>query len=142
MFLSANLLPLFLNYAPVNLFCCINTALCVFHFQLGGCATIPESDLEERTIIPGSTAMFASHEETTKQKFKPGKKRKIMLFHLEVYSSSSQNACGHTKQMACISVFVGIISSFSCYNSTMCRILSLFSLFCQEWLNCKDQYWN
>uniref|UniRef100_A0A8C5WZY1 Bardet-Biedl syndrome 9 n=1 Tax=Malurus cyaneus samueli TaxID=2593467 RepID=A0A8C5WZY1_9PASS len=26
----------------------------------GGCATIPESDLEERTIIPGSTAMFSS----------------------------------------------------------------------------------
>ncbi|XP_068863678.1 protein PTHB1 isoform X3 [Aphelocoma coerulescens] len=108
----------------------------------GGCATIPESDLEERTIIPGSTAMFSSNGQITKQKSKPGKKRKIMLFHLEVYSSSFQNACGHMKQMACISVFVGIISSFSCYNSTMCRILSLFSLFCQEWLDFKDQSWN
>ncbi|RLW11425.1 hypothetical protein DV515_00001768 [Chloebia gouldiae] len=36
----------------------------------GGCATIPESDLEERTIIPGSTAVFASHGQTTKQKSK------------------------------------------------------------------------
>ncbi|XP_059704475.1 protein PTHB1 isoform X3 [Haemorhous mexicanus] len=38
----------------------------------GGCATIPESDLEERTIIPGSTAVFASLGQTTKQKSKPG----------------------------------------------------------------------
>uniref|UniRef100_H0Z4G5 Bardet-Biedl syndrome 9 n=1 Tax=Taeniopygia guttata TaxID=59729 RepID=H0Z4G5_TAEGU len=38
----------------------------------GGCATIPESDLEERTIIPGSTAVFPSHGQTTKQKSKPG----------------------------------------------------------------------
>ncbi|KAM7072287.1 protein PTHB1 isoform 5-T5 [Acridotheres tristis] len=37
----------------------------------GGCATIPESDLEERTVIPGSTAMFANHGQTTKQKSKP-----------------------------------------------------------------------
>lgn len=142
MFLSADLLTLFLSYAPVNLFCCINPTLSVFHFQLGGCATIPESDLEERTIIPGSTAVFASHGQTTKQKSKPGKKRKIMLFHLEAYSSSFQSACGHIKKMAYISAFVGIISSFSCYNSTMCRILSLSSFFCQEWPNCKGQSWN
>ncbi|XP_056338909.1 protein PTHB1 isoform X2 [Oenanthe melanoleuca] len=38
----------------------------------GGCATIPESDLEERTVILGSTAMFAGHGQTTKQKSKPG----------------------------------------------------------------------
>uniref|UniRef100_A0A8C5IJC4 PTHB1 protein n=1 Tax=Junco hyemalis TaxID=40217 RepID=A0A8C5IJC4_JUNHY len=38
----------------------------------GGCATIPESDLEERTFIPGSTAVFASHGQTTNQKSKPG----------------------------------------------------------------------
>ncbi|RMC05348.1 hypothetical protein DUI87_18537 [Hirundo rustica rustica] len=37
----------------------------------GGCATIPESDLEERTVIPGSTVMFASHGQTTKKKSKP-----------------------------------------------------------------------
>lgn len=124
------------------LFCYINTILSVFHFELGGCATIPESDLEERTIIPGSTAMFSSNGQITKQKSKPGKKSKIMLFHLEVHSSSFQNTCGHLKQMAYISAFVGIISNFSCYNSTMCRILSLFSFFCQEWLDCKDQSWN
>lgn len=79
MFLLDNLLPLFLNYAPVNLFCCINNILSVFHFLIGGCATIPESDLEERTAIPGSTAMFVTHGETTKQKSKPGKKRKITV---------------------------------------------------------------
>ncbi|XP_027748003.1 protein PTHB1 isoform X2 [Empidonax traillii] len=38
----------------------------------GGCATIPESDLEERTVIPGSTAMFSSHRQITKQKSKHG----------------------------------------------------------------------
>ncbi|XP_032563572.1 protein PTHB1 isoform X1 [Chiroxiphia lanceolata] len=38
----------------------------------GGCATIPESDLEERTVIPGSTAMFSSHGQITKQKSKHG----------------------------------------------------------------------
>ncbi|NXC64661.1 PTHB1 protein, partial [Aleadryas rufinucha] len=37
----------------------------------GGCATIPESDLEERTIIPGSIAMFSSNGQITKQKSKP-----------------------------------------------------------------------
>ncbi|KFW74466.1 Protein PTHB1, partial [Manacus vitellinus] len=36
----------------------------------GGCATIPESDLEERTVIPGSAAMFSSHGQITKQKSK------------------------------------------------------------------------
>ncbi|NXL97251.1 PTHB1 protein, partial [Tyrannus savana] len=36
----------------------------------GGCATIPESDLEERTVIPGSTATFSSHRQITKQKSK------------------------------------------------------------------------
>lgn len=141
MFLPANLSPLFLNYAPVNLFCYINTTLSIFHFWLGGCATIPESDLEERTVIPGSTT-FSSNEQITKQKSTSGKKRKIMLFHLEVYSSSFQNACGHMKQTAHISAFVGIISSFSCYNSTICRILSLFSFFYQEWLSYRDESWN
>ncbi|XP_050165315.1 protein PTHB1 isoform X2 [Myiozetetes cayanensis] len=38
----------------------------------GGCATIPESDLEERTVIPGSTAVFSSHGQITKQKSKHG----------------------------------------------------------------------
>ncbi|XP_054049627.1 protein PTHB1 isoform X2 [Rissa tridactyla] len=65
----------------------------------GGCTTIPESDLEERTVIPGSTATFPSHRQIAKQKSEPGKKRKIMFFYLEVYSSSFQNACGHMKQM-------------------------------------------
>ncbi|KAF1447480.1 Protein PTHB1, partial [Pygoscelis papua] len=37
----------------------------------GGCTTIPESDLEERTVIPGSTAAFPSHGQITKQKSKP-----------------------------------------------------------------------
>ncbi|XP_074913228.1 protein PTHB1 isoform X2 [Buteo buteo] len=38
----------------------------------GGCTTITESDLEERTVILGSTAMFPSHGQITKQKSKPG----------------------------------------------------------------------
>lgn len=132
MFLSANLSPLFLNYAPVNLFCYINTTLRFFHFQLGGCTTITESDLEERTVILGSTAMFPSHGQIAKQKSKPGKKRKITLFNLEVYSLSFQNAYGHTKQTTYISGFFSIIFKFSCNNSTMCRILNLFSFFYQE----------
>ncbi|NXL47243.1 PTHB1 protein, partial [Podilymbus podiceps] len=37
----------------------------------GGCTTIPESDLEERVVIPGSTAMFPSHGQITKQKSQP-----------------------------------------------------------------------
>uniref|UniRef100_A0A8B9IZQ2 Bardet-Biedl syndrome 9 n=1 Tax=Amazona collaria TaxID=241587 RepID=A0A8B9IZQ2_9PSIT len=39
----------------------------------GGCATIPESDLEERTVILCSTAMLPHHGQITKQKFKPGR---------------------------------------------------------------------
>ncbi|XP_050771762.1 protein PTHB1 isoform X2 [Gymnogyps californianus] len=38
----------------------------------GGCTTIPESDLEERTVIPGSTATFPNHGQTAKQKSKTG----------------------------------------------------------------------
>ncbi|XP_075601513.1 protein PTHB1 isoform X2 [Balearica regulorum gibbericeps] len=38
----------------------------------GGCTTIPESDLEERTVIPGSTATLPSHGQVAKQKSKPG----------------------------------------------------------------------
>ncbi|XP_030364969.1 protein PTHB1 isoform X1 [Strigops habroptila] len=38
----------------------------------GGCATIAESDSEERTVTLGSTAMFPHHGQTTKQKSKPG----------------------------------------------------------------------
>ncbi|XP_064299992.1 protein PTHB1 isoform X2 [Phalacrocorax carbo] len=38
----------------------------------GGCATIPESDLEERTVIPGSAATFPNHSQIAKQKSKPG----------------------------------------------------------------------
>uniref|UniRef100_A0A663E2D3 Bardet-Biedl syndrome 9 n=1 Tax=Aquila chrysaetos chrysaetos TaxID=223781 RepID=A0A663E2D3_AQUCH len=38
----------------------------------GGCTTITESDLEERTVILGSTAMFPSHGQIAKQKSKPG----------------------------------------------------------------------
>ncbi|NXW90535.1 PTHB1 protein, partial [Alopecoenas beccarii] len=37
----------------------------------GGCTTIPESDLEERPVIPGYTAKFPSHRLVTKQKSKP-----------------------------------------------------------------------
>ncbi|NXE78906.1 PTHB1 protein, partial [Cochlearius cochlearius] len=37
----------------------------------GGCATIPESDLEERMVIPGSTATFPNHGQIAKQKSKP-----------------------------------------------------------------------
>lgn len=113
-FLSVNLSPLFLNYAPVNLFCYINTTLRFFHFQLGGCTTIPESDLEERTVIPGSTAAFPSHGQIAKQKSKPGKQRKIMLFYLEAYSLSFQDACGRMKQMTYFSGIVNIIFNFSC----------------------------
>lgn len=73
MFLSVNLSPLFLNYALVNLVFYMNTTLSFFHFQLGGCTTIPESDLEERPVIPGYTANFPSHRQVSKQKSKPGK---------------------------------------------------------------------
>ncbi|KAM9257886.1 protein PTHB1 isoform 4-T6 [Cariama cristata] len=38
----------------------------------GGCATIPESELEERTVIPGSAAPFPGHGRIAKQKSKPG----------------------------------------------------------------------
>ncbi|XP_068526492.1 protein PTHB1 isoform X7 [Anas acuta] len=38
----------------------------------GGCSTIPESDLEERVIVPGSTATFTNHKHAAKQKSKPG----------------------------------------------------------------------
>ncbi|KAK2521347.1 hypothetical protein Q9966_013047 [Columba livia] len=38
----------------------------------GGCTTIPESDLEERPVIPGYTAKFPSHRQVAK-KSKPGK---------------------------------------------------------------------
>ncbi|XP_075274771.1 protein PTHB1 [Opisthocomus hoazin] len=38
----------------------------------GGCTTIPESDLEERTVTPGSTATFPDHGRIAKQKSKPG----------------------------------------------------------------------
>ncbi|XP_074939703.1 protein PTHB1 isoform X2 [Phalacrocorax aristotelis] len=38
----------------------------------GGCTTIPESDLEERTVIPGSAATFPNHSQIAKQKSKPG----------------------------------------------------------------------
>ncbi|NXN30141.1 PTHB1 protein, partial [Nycticryphes semicollaris] len=34
----------------------------------GGCATIPESELEERTVIPGSAATFPSRGQAAKQK--------------------------------------------------------------------------
>nr|XP_021150097.1 protein PTHB1 isoform X1 [Columba livia] len=37
----------------------------------GGCTTIPESDLEERPVIPGYTAKFPSHRQVAKQKSKP-----------------------------------------------------------------------
>ncbi|XP_071889367.1 protein PTHB1 isoform X9 [Anas platyrhynchos] len=37
----------------------------------GGCSTIPESDLEERVIVPGSTATFTNHKHAAKQKSKP-----------------------------------------------------------------------
>ncbi|XP_064911224.1 protein PTHB1 isoform X3 [Columba livia] len=38
----------------------------------GGCTTIPESDLEERPVIPGYTGKFPSHRQVAKQKSKPG----------------------------------------------------------------------
>ncbi|NWQ97402.1 PTHB1 protein, partial [Burhinus bistriatus] len=37
----------------------------------GGCTTIPESDVEERTVIPGSAATFLNHGQIAKQKSKP-----------------------------------------------------------------------
>ncbi|XP_035172837.1 protein PTHB1 isoform X2 [Oxyura jamaicensis] len=37
----------------------------------GGCSTIPESDLEERVVVPGSMATFTNHKHATKQKSKP-----------------------------------------------------------------------
>ncbi|NWS55887.1 PTHB1 protein, partial [Chunga burmeisteri] len=37
----------------------------------GGCTTIPESELEERTVIPGSAAPFPGHGRIAKQKSKP-----------------------------------------------------------------------
>ncbi|KGL73658.1 Protein PTHB1, partial [Tinamus guttatus] len=37
----------------------------------GGCATIPESDLEEGTVVPGTGATFTNHKHITKQKSKP-----------------------------------------------------------------------
>ncbi|NXE50515.1 PTHB1 protein, partial [Casuarius casuarius] len=37
----------------------------------GGCTTIPESDLEEGTIVPGTAATFTNHRHITKQKSKP-----------------------------------------------------------------------
>ncbi|NWY02205.1 PTHB1 protein, partial [Nothoprocta ornata] len=36
-----------------------------------GCTTIPESDLEEGTIVPGTGATFTNHRHITKQKSKP-----------------------------------------------------------------------
>ncbi|NWW92924.1 PTHB1 protein, partial [Rhynochetos jubatus] len=36
----------------------------------GGCTTIPESDLEERTVMPGSTAMFPHYGQIAKQESK------------------------------------------------------------------------
>ncbi|XP_009677988.2 protein PTHB1 isoform X2 [Struthio camelus] len=38
----------------------------------GGCTTIPESDLEEGTSVPGTAATFTNHKHITKQKSKPG----------------------------------------------------------------------
>ncbi|XP_062425527.1 protein PTHB1 isoform X2 [Rhea pennata] len=38
----------------------------------GGCTTIPESDLEEGPIIPGTAATFTNHKHPPKQKSKPG----------------------------------------------------------------------
>ncbi|XP_066848359.1 protein PTHB1 isoform X11 [Anser cygnoides] len=37
----------------------------------GGCSTIPESDLEERVVVLGSTATFTNHKHAAKQKSKP-----------------------------------------------------------------------
>ncbi|NWI09047.1 PTHB1 protein, partial [Crypturellus soui] len=37
----------------------------------GGCATIPESDIEEGTVVPGTGATFTNHRHITKQKSKP-----------------------------------------------------------------------
>ncbi|XP_068024760.1 protein PTHB1-like [Melanerpes formicivorus] len=38
----------------------------------GGCAPIPESELEERTVVPGSTPAGPTHRQMAKQKSKPG----------------------------------------------------------------------
>lgn len=111
--MSVNLSPLFLNCALVSLLCYINTTLRFFPFLLGGCATIPESDLEERAVVPGSTAVFSSHKHTAKQKSSPGKKRKITLFCPEIHSLSFQSACRSVKQLTYISGFVSIIFKFS-----------------------------
>ncbi|XP_064025951.1 protein PTHB1 isoform X4 [Pogoniulus pusillus] len=39
---------------------------------LGGCATIPESELEEGAVVPGSAAQLPTHRKMAKQKSKPG----------------------------------------------------------------------
>lgn len=46
-------------------------SLCI----LGGCATIPESDLEERPALQEPTT-FTNHRHLRKQKTKPGKRKK------------------------------------------------------------------
>ncbi|XP_053915456.1 protein PTHB1 isoform X2 [Cuculus canorus] len=47
----------------------------------GGCTTIPESDLEDRMVIPGSTQTLPSHGQIVKQKSKPGQPEKHSLGH-------------------------------------------------------------
>lgn len=47
---------------------------CVCFFQLGGCTTIPESDLEERSIEQDSTELFTNHKHLIAETPMPGKK--------------------------------------------------------------------
>lgn len=47
---------------------------CVYFFQLGGCTTIPESDLEERSIEQDSTEPFTNHKHLIAETPMPGKK--------------------------------------------------------------------
>ncbi|KAM6104586.1 protein PTHB1 isoform 2-T2 [Theristicus caerulescens] len=55
----------------------------------GGCTTIPESDLEERTVIPGSAATFPNHGQIAKQKSKPGLSTRIC--RVEAYQTHASN---------------------------------------------------
>uniref|UniRef100_A0A8C8APN9 Bardet-Biedl syndrome 9 n=1 Tax=Otus sunia TaxID=257818 RepID=A0A8C8APN9_9STRI len=56
----------------------------------GGCTTIPESDLEERMAIPGSTT-FPSHGQIAKQKYKSGDR--VAAFLLSVPDCKGNKWC-------------------------------------------------
>ncbi|PKU44092.1 protein pthb1-like [Limosa lapponica baueri] len=49
----------------------------------GGCATIPESDLEERTVIPGSAATFPSGGPMARQKSKHDREDLVAILRVK-----------------------------------------------------------